>query len=327
MGKISAIEWTDHTFNPWWGCEKVSAGCQSCYAETFAKRVGQPVWGKAAPRRFFGAKHWMEPHKWDIEAKSEHVRRRVFCASMADVFEAREDLDRWREKLWDLIDTTRGLDWLLLTKRPENILQMIPAAWRKSARANVWFGTTAENQEQANKRIPELLQVPARVRFLSCEPLLGSIDLNAVPRLDNPYLKLNGERGVLRDEREVDDFAYWAKRDAIHWVIVGGESGPKARPCRVRWVRGLVGQCVIARVPVFVKQLGAHVIDANDAGFDGIEEREWPEDTQHDDWDEDPSRQYQGADTRIFLTDRKGGDPSEWPKDLRIQEFPKAVEV
>lgn len=121
MGKNSRIEWTDHTFNPWWGCTKVSEACKNCYAEAWSKRVGQQVWGPQAERRFFGERHWLEPLKWNADAAAHGKRLRVFCASMADVFEDRRSLDPWRSKLWELIEATPQLDWLLLTKRPEHV--------------------------------------------------------------------------------------------------------------------------------------------------------------------------------------------------------------
>src|ERR1035441_10524114 len=111
MGKDSSIEWTDHTFNPWWGCAKISPGCENCYAEAWAKRVGEKIWGPKQSRRLFGEKHWSEPLKWNVDAESEQRRKRVFCSSMADVFEARKDLDPWRERLWTLIGDTPWLDW------------------------------------------------------------------------------------------------------------------------------------------------------------------------------------------------------------------------
>lgn len=228
MGENSKIEWTHHTFNPWWGCVKVSPGCQHCYAETFSKRTGHQVWGVNAERRTFGDKHWKEPLKWDAEAKESGERRRVFCASMADVFEGREDLSPHRWRLFNLIEATPNLDWLLLTKRPENMLKLLPTNWLIDPRPNVWLGTTVENQEQAGKRIPELLTVPAVVRFLSCEPLLGPIDL----KWDKPM------------------------RVGIDWVIVGGESGGGARPMHPNWARELRDQCVLAEVPFLFKQWG-----------------------------------------------------------------------
>lgn len=237
--KDSKIEWTHHTFNPWWGCVKVSEGCKHCYAETFSKRTGNDVWGVDKPRRFFGDKHWNEPLKWDREAFESGERRRVFCASMADVFEDRRDLDDQRAKLFNLILKTPNLDWLLLTKRPENIKRlMYPSAiWGIE---NVWLGTTCENQEQADKRIPELLAVPAAVRFLSCEPLLGPVNLHEVTR--DPFGGIPG----------------------IHWVIVGGESGHGARPMTEIWARDLRNQCNNAGVAFFMKQMGGTIDKRHD---------------------------------------------------------------
>lgn len=220
--KDSAIEWTDHTFNPWWGCEKVSPGCAHCYAETFAKRTGHRVWGSGAEHRFFGDKHWNEPLRWERAAKDAGMRQRVFCASMADVFEDRRDLDSQRARLWDLIRATPSLDWLLLTKRPENF-RMLPWGGYDDPWPNVWVGTTVEDQERADLRIPLIGVVPAVVRFLSCEPLLGPITLPS---------------------------------SNVHWVIVGGESGHGARPMWVAWAHSLVEQCRAAGIACFVKQLG-----------------------------------------------------------------------
>lgn len=156
---------------------RVSAACRSCYAETFAHRLGLDVWGKGADRRFFGDAHWNEPVKWNRKAEKEGVRRQIFCASMADVFEDHAGLDEQRERLWALMAETPWLDWLLLTKRPENIGGMIPWSWVAGAPENVWFGATAEDQGCADERIPFLLDNPAVVHFLSCEPLLSSLDL------------------------------------------------------------------------------------------------------------------------------------------------------
>ena len=225
MAKDSGIEWTHHTFNPWWGCVKLSPACAHCYAETWARRVGMDLWGGDAPRRFFTEQHWHGPIKWNAEAERQGIRARVFCASMADVFEPRTDLDFWREKLWALIEKTPHLDWLLLTKRPGHIKHVYP--WARQARQNVWLGTTAENQRWADRRIERLIAVDARVRFLSCEPLLSAVDL----------------------ER-------WLKRDQIGWVIAGGESGGAARPTHPNWIRSLRDQCTKFRVPFHFKQWG-----------------------------------------------------------------------
>ncbi len=236
MAKDSAIEWTHHTFNPWWGCTKISPGCKHCYAETFSHRIGQDIWGARADRRFFGDAHWREPLKWNAEAFAVGERRRVFCASMADVFEHRTELNPVRERLWKLIADTPGLDWLLLTKRPERVLASVP--WGKTWPTNVWAGVTAENQKWAEKRIPLLLELPATVRFLSCEPLLGPLDLQ-------PWTK---------GKRRVD------------WVIAGGESGHKARPMNPEWARSLRDQCHAANVAFHFKQWGHWRPDYANAG-------------------------------------------------------------
>ena len=222
----SHIAWTDNTFNPWWGCEKISPGCKFCYADTMSRRFGHQVWGRDAPRRFLSDMNWRTPMTWHREALRSGVRRRVFCASMADVFEDRRDLDPWRERLWALMEQTPALDWQLLTKRPENISRMVPERWMARWPDHVWLGTTTENQEWANRRIPELLQIPAEVRFLSAEPLVGPI----------PNLPLGG----------------------IQWVIVAGESGPGARPMELEWARDIRDQCARAGVAFFLKQLGGH---------------------------------------------------------------------
>lgn len=229
MAKDSTIEWTHHTFNPWWGCAKVSPACEHCYAETWAKRVGQKVWGKNSSRRFFAEKHWKEPLKWNEAALEEGQRARVFCASMSDVFERRADLNPWREKLWGLIETTPMLDWLLLTKRPQNISSMAP--WKDDWPENVWLGTTVENQRFASSRLPHLLKHKASVRFLSCEPLLGPIDLSDWLKPSNEFY-------------------------GIDWVIAGGESGPQARPMLSSWVRNLKDQTLDADAAFHFKQWG-----------------------------------------------------------------------
>lgn len=215
--KDSKIEWTDHTFNPWWGCVKVSPGCAHCYAETFSKRTGNAVWGEESPRRFFGDKHWNEPRKWNAAAEAEGQRKRVFCASMADVFEDRADLVPHRARLCALIGETPWLDWLLLTKRPQNISRLMPAL-----PVNVWIGTSAEDQQRWDERLPILMATLATVRFVSAEPLLGPITMN----------------GMRPD-----------------WLIVGGESGGKARPMARAWVESLRDQCD-ERTAFFFKQWG-----------------------------------------------------------------------
>ncbi|WP_321903228.1 DUF5131 family protein [Burkholderia cenocepacia] len=230
MGKETRIEWTHHTFNPWWGCVKVSAACDNCYAETWAKRLGEGLWGPNTPRRFFGDAHWKEPLKWDREAASEKTRRRVFCASMADVFENRPDLIDARHRLLDLIAETPNLDWLLLTKRIHLVRKQLPKGYEFPK--NVWLGTTVEDQATAKKRIKYLLEFSSpSVRFLSCEPLLSALDLSE-------YLVRN-EKG-----------------NRVDWVIAGGESGPRSRPMDPAWPSALQRQCAKAKVPFHFKQWG-----------------------------------------------------------------------
>ena len=236
MAENSKIEWTHHTFNPWRGCTKVSAGCKHCYAETMSKRnpgtLG--VWGKRGSRPVAVESYWKQPIKWNKDAKTAGERRRVFCASLADVFEGRDSMPEsaWqavsgaRIRLFNLIDATPDLDWLLLTKRPENILEML-GDWGVNTPANLWIGTSVENQEEADRRIPLLLTVPAKVRFLSCEPLLGPVDLRS-------YLH------------------------GIQWVIVGGESGAgeDTRPMDPEWAQSLRDQCQFEQVAFHFKQWG-----------------------------------------------------------------------
>lgn len=268
--KDSAIGWTDHTFNPWIGCTKVSPGCANCYAETMMdKRYGRVKWGKGNPRQRTSEANWKQPIRWNRVAGQgcavceapvgdcdhENNRRpRVFCASLADWLDEEVPLE-WLEDLLDLIRCTPNLDWLLLTKRPENFIVRIGsiltendelAAWLlpwllatgefvygdfdglKLPPHNVWIGTTVEDQTRADERIPHLLRIPARVRFLSCEPLLGPV-------------KLSKE---------------WLSRNGVDWVIAGGESGPGARYMEPAWVMSLRLQCAFSDVPFFFKQWG-----------------------------------------------------------------------
>jgi protein gp37 len=223
MAKNSKIEWTHHTFNPWWGCTKVSPACDHCYAETWAKRTGHSLWGARAKRRFFGDEHWRKPLRWDDAAAAEGLRARVFCASMGDVFEWGKQLSPWRQRLWELIESTPNLDWLLLTKRPHLVMRLVP--WREPWPANVWIGITAENQRFLDKRLPHLMEIPSQYRFLSCEPLLSPLDISE----------------------------YAAEVD---WIIAGGESGRHARKTDPNWVRSLRDQCIEYEIGFHFKQWG-----------------------------------------------------------------------
>ena len=276
MGEVTGIAWCDHTFNPWWGCQRISPGCERCYAESFAKRVGflgkrsatnvalglPMLWGPGGARRVFRDKHWAEPLAWDLAARRAGDRRRVFCASMADVFDEDERCASERSRLFRLIEDTPHLDWLLLTKRAHAMLPLARAAgWAGAWPSNVWAGVTAENAEWAMRRVHHLLDVPADVRFVSYEPAIGSL---------------------------FDDRA--AGLEDVDWIICGGESGHSARPFELSWARQVLDFCVTASVAPFVKQMGSNPHDQNG---------------------------------RLRLRDAKGGDPDEWPEDLRVQEFPR----
>jgi protein gp37 len=230
MSENTNIEWCDHTFNPWIGCTKVSPGCDGCYA---ARQDAFRHWtpeGWGGPRR--RTKTWGEPKKWNgahAAFFAQHGRRqRVFCASLADVFDNQVP-NEWRVDLFRLIAATPNLDWLLLTKRIGNVAGMLPYYFQ--ALPNVWLGATVVNQEEADRDIPKLLAVPARVRFLSMEPLLGPVDLRQA-------------------------HAAPVRLPRVDWVIAGGESGPKARPMHPDWVRSLRDQCAAAGVPFLFKQWG-----------------------------------------------------------------------
>ena len=244
--KNSAISWTDHTFNPWHGCEKVSPACTRCYAETNSLRWGKKIWGKDAPRRFMSDNYWKQPLSWNRIAGKTGIRARVFCASMADVFEDREDLLKERARLWNLIDVTPNLDWLLLTKRPENTLSMVPKIWISLGfPTNVWMGTTAENDEWWTKRLPHLRKIPARIRFVSVEPMLGPIT------------------GSL---------------EGVDWLLVGGESGKGSRLMRTEWVSDLLTRAKKEGVLFHYKQHGeALARQLGCAEPKGKDPAEWPE--------------------------------------------------
>lgn len=309
MGKDSKIEWTDHTFNPWVGCtHKLLAdgsdhpACEHCYAEAFTKFTGFAKWGLAGTRVKTSEKYWRQPLAWNAKAAKEGTRPKVFCASYADVFEewtgplhshdglaltdedmrlegfAGHPLEMCREDLFtEIIDKTPHLDWLLLTKRPENIRRMWPAfelgRWDSTGRElplnhrrpNVWLGTSVSDQPTADAMIPELLACRdlAPVLFLSIEPLLGPIILPRTVAIC-PHCGQDPNEVGLRSSTD-EPFAYYCNRrtcrdsyplPSIDWVIVGGESGHHARPMHPGWARSIRDQCMHRGVPFFFKQWG-----------------------------------------------------------------------
>ena len=316
MGETS-IAWTDYTFNPWRGCTKVSPGCLNCYAEKMSARnhavLGE--WGPGGKRAIAAPSYWRLPAKWDREAKHDGVRRRVFCASLADVFEDRPELVAPRARLFDTIASTPNLDWLLLTKRPENVLRLWPGTVVENPPmvevcghmvfSNVWLGVSVEDQATADARIPILLDTPAAGLFVSYEPALGKVSFD---RLATGEL---GRLDALRGYYFVDGRNEPISTPRLNWLIFGGESGAKARPCDVAWARSVVAQCKAAGVACFVKQLGARPIPLTPMrlpSFDAVTGR------RHRGWIEDGHH---------AISDRAGADPAEWPEDLRVREFPQ----
>jgi protein gp37 len=219
MGENSKIEWTDHTFNPWIGCQKVSPGCDHCYAEAMMDhRYHKVEWGPHGERKRTSEANWRKPRHWAKAARDTGKRPRVFCASLADIFDNQVP-HQWRDDLWALIDQTPQLDWLLLTKRPENIAKMLPEYGQPR---NVWFGMTAEDQEHFDRRWRIFRQLDATVLFVSYEPALGPLKLG---------------------------FA------APDWIICGGESGKGAREMDPIWARSLRDECAAHGTPFFMKQM------------------------------------------------------------------------
>lgn len=256
MAENTNISWCDHTFNPWVGCERISPACDLCYAATWAKRAGHPeLW--QGERRRTTRENWKQPLKWDAAARAAGKRVRVFCASLADVFDNAVPME-WRVDLFELIGKTTNIDWLLLTKRIGNANRMLdevmdvmscglqrwgePVTW-----PNLWLGATIANQAEADRDIPKLLATPARVRFLSVEPMLGSVDLSAWLPIECVYPSGNPWRRRTK---------FGEPEPEIHWVIAGGESGGKARPSHPDWFRSLRDQCAAAGVAFHFKQWG-----------------------------------------------------------------------
>ena len=274
MGKDSHISWTDNTFNPFWGCTKISEGCKLCYAQTLAKRWGFDIWGDDKQRRFFGEKHWREPLVWEEQAAIKGIKETVFCGSMCDIFEDREDLNISRQRLWMLIQETPRLTWLLLTKRPENIYSRIPAVWSSDGfPANIWLGVTVESPKYMWRYLEiTKFQTP---RFISFEPLLDtSICMfeTGVDYVKEDRLKwING--GINRSPASIERWGGVFRYPYPDWVIIGGESGAGCRQMEIDGASHLNEQCQALDIPVFVKQLG---------GFPDKQDRieEWPKSLQ-----------------------------------------------
>ncbi len=247
MAEETGISWTDSTFNPWWGCTKVGPECKHCYAEALDRRTGGTYWGIGSTPRMMSANNWRKPRVWNRDheafaALNGGRRRRVFPGSMCDVFDKNAP-EGQRERLWSLIRETPMLDWQLLTKRAPNIKRMLPADWGEGY-ANAWLGVSVGDRKHGVARIAHLRAIPARVRFLSVEPLIEDLGV----------LDLTG----------------------IGWVIVGGESGLHARLLKPEWVLSIKRQCDEQGVPFFFKQWGGRRANANGCLLDGVEIKQWP---------------------------------------------------
>ena len=300
MARTTGIAWARSTFNPWWGCQAVSPGCDHCYAEAWAKRTGRDF----NKRTRTSVANWRQPLKWNriaaFEKKCEDWHTPGFWPvfpSLCDPFDNEADA-HWRDDFFTLIERTQSLTWLLLTKRIGNVRRYTP--WSEFP-PNAWIGISIVNQEEADRDIPKLLDTPAAKRFVSYEPALGPVDFTA---LDAGSWTWDALRGTGTDKPHVPAFLGATKRATIpihdgrhiDQIIVGGEStqgGQQARPFDIEWARSTVRQCKQAGVAVFVKQLGSAPYIARD----GV------------------------TDYRRF-TARAGADPAEWPEDLRVQEFP-----
>jgi protein gp37 len=291
---MTTIAWTDETINPIVGCSRISAGCEKCYAETAAKtaRLQQfPQYQKVA--KWNGTVEFVEsqlikPYEWKKSKK-------IFICSMADIFHENVLFD-WVEEIFYMIENCPQHTFQILTKRPERMIEFfdwyiarnsdhsVELQWTMPD--NIWLGVSCENQAMADKRIPLLMQIPAKVRFLSCEPLLEPLDLSK-------FLPIEWSE-VAEDWIESwPGIGSYSTNDYPSWVIAGGESGAGARPCHVEWLRDIASQCQSAKVPVFVKQLGSNALQGHIVNG-----------------------------SKLKLKDRKGSDINEFPEDLRIQQFP-----
>ena len=303
MGESTNIAWCHSTFNPWIGCTKVHTGCANCYAEKLATtRLGRR-WGAGAHRQVTSESNWKQPLRWARAAAKAGERRRVFCASLADVLDE-EAPPKAQARLWQLIRETSsydtrttlgmarwslgpGLDWLLLTKRPER-WEVIPA----DVRSLVWLGTSVSDQATADEWVPRLLKAEGFAkRFLSVEPLVAPVNLVSTGALGCDCRPIELDDGSVEDRCSGQCAFYraaWKGQNPLRrldWVIVGSESGPRARPMEIAWARSLVDQCLAADVPIFTKQLAT-----------------------------ERARQH---------GDSKGGDPEHWPPDIWPRQFPK----
>jgi protein gp37 len=340
----TGIQWTDRTANPLVGCTHVSPGCKNCYAESAAggARLQQfPQYQGLVDEHG----HWTGEMRFVPEVLEQILRlrkpQRIFMPSMSDPFHPAVK-DEWLDRIFATIALSPHLTFQLLTKRPERMLEYLGKAYQRVCKvlqsyprsktsslrdnstvegmigpmnlrvwplSNLWLGVSVENQQAANERIPLLRQAPAAVSFLSCEPLLEAVEL----------FDVDGPVSIAMEEVNPKETLFPA--EVIDWVVIGGESGNGARPCQTDWIRSLVEQCRDVGVPCFVKQLGQFPVsrEAESTRTEVISREIYSE------WVFKAAAQ-QGFDLERYhilkLKDRKGGNPEEWPEDLRVREFP-----
>lgn len=352
-----------------WACEKLSPGCANCYAKGLAdrytdRRAGD--WNAGVMKTLTPFLDEKELRR--MLTYKPAAGKRCFVGDMTDIFGSWVP-DDLLDRLFAVFALRGSVTWQLLTKRAERMREYVAAPSRSRLIVNhaiqiaadvdsrpeggllqtafeleelitrgmhwplpnVWLGVSCEDQQRSDERIPQLLQTPAAVRFISAEPLLGTIDLLRVQWPQKHRVDvLRGGTWELRSgfvPKGQLDFINHSDMQTIDWVIAGGENGP--RGCNVAWIRSLVLQCRAAGVAAFVKQLGSRVIDRNDAGFSGEDTDSWPDFIDNQDrieHDLDGTRDgYQGAPVRIHLVNRKGNDMHEWPRDLRVRQFPRSA--
>lgn len=272
MAGTTEIAWTDSTMNFWEGCQKVGDGCLHCYAEARNVRWAAGAnWGPGAPRRRTSASLWSQPRKWNAEADAfdrEHGHpRRVFACSLADLFDNAVP-EQWQQDAFAEMQLATRLRWQPLTKRVGNVESMVPTHWKSGLwPRHVGLMITVVTNVEVRRDVPKLIDLKRRLGVpwigLSCEPLVEAIDEALLPFV-----------------KEID------------WIIIGGESGPGARPYDVQWALDLITLGAIANVPVFHKQFGANPISHGD---------------------------------RLLFADKKGGDWSEWAKPFKVRQFPERL--
>jgi protein gp37 len=310
MGDTTAISWCHSTFNPWEGCTRIAPECDHCYAAARDQWLHRGIhWGAGAPRRRTSASNWMKPFLWN-ERQRKRLRSgqsepwRVFGGSLMDWADNEVD-PQWRSDFWGVIRETPCLTWLLLTKRGPNIAKMLPQDFGQQQYGHVWLGTTAGTQTRLDTDGMRLLDIDARVLFLSIEPQLEFVDLS-------DWLAKAQQLG-----RKV-------------WCIVGAESGRGARGFDLGWPRLVLAQCKVYDVPVFVKQLGARPYERRAAmgRTPGVEHALANLGAEHPQrpWFKNWTLIHQGTESfwerAHQLKHAAGADPAEWPDDLRVQEFP-----